>query len=411
VSEQPSDNRFEVLIAKLRRRVRPALDLISTLLLVAVVSELVSFSVLTLRDLLGPAEPHVLDGSADDPRRRLDVYADAPWSDDYWDEFAESYKTEHAPYTGYRRVPNYEGRFIHLNERSLRKTTPDCHDGSERSLEIFFLGGSAAWGTGARDEATIPSWLARALCQQGVPVRVTNYGESGYTNTQELIQLEIELREGHRPDLVIFYDGVNDVYSSWQNGRVGAPQNVANRRLEYAIKRTPGLWRLVKLARVTWTGTLAERLLRRLLSFERKEPDTEAGIEAERLTALDQDTLRVLLENTRMVRALGREYDFEPFFFWQPAFYNKRRPSPDEDALITRNEIFGEMYLRVTELVRARPEFRDLSARFQEWDRTVFIDEFHISEEGNREIAGLILQELLPHVAPGTGPPPRASDR
>ncbi len=44
------------------------------------------------------------------------------------------------------------------------------------------------------------------------------------------VRLVLLLREGHRPDYVIFYDGANDVYAAYQAGRAGAVQNTDRMR-------------------------------------------------------------------------------------------------------------------------------------------------------------------------------------
>ena len=54
---------------------------------------------------------------------------------------------------------------------------------------------------------------------------VTNFGETGYVSTQNLIALMLELRAGRRPDVVVFYDGVNDTYSAYSQQRAGLPHN------------------------------------------------------------------------------------------------------------------------------------------------------------------------------------------
>ena len=63
--------------------------------------------------------------------------------------------------------------------------------------------------------------LAEQNDKAGRSVCVRNYGETGWVSTQELIKLMLELkRTGRKPDLVIFYDGANDVYLPYQYGRV-----------------------------------------------------------------------------------------------------------------------------------------------------------------------------------------------
>ena len=92
------------------------------------------------------------------------------------------------------------------------------------------LGGSSLWGFGARDDQTIPSLLARSLDEQGWRVELKNLAEIGYVSTQEVIALTRELQAGYRPDLVIFYDGVNDTTSALLEGEPGLTTNEINRR-------------------------------------------------------------------------------------------------------------------------------------------------------------------------------------
>ena len=62
------------------------------------------------------------------------------------------------------------------------------------------------WGDGANDAGTIPSQFASLT-----GIFSENFAERGYTAHQSLIQLMQLLQKGHRPALVIFYDGVNEV--------------------------------------------------------------------------------------------------------------------------------------------------------------------------------------------------------
>ena len=72
------------------------------------------------------------------------------------------------------------------------------------------LGGSSLWGFGARDDQSIPSLVVHAMYERGWRVELKNLAEIGYVSTQEFVALYRELQAGYRPDVVIFYDGVND---------------------------------------------------------------------------------------------------------------------------------------------------------------------------------------------------------
>ena len=77
--------------------------------------------------------------------------------------------------------------------------------------EIHIFGGSTTWGTGSSDPYTIPSILQR-LINQKYPgkYKVFNHGFSTVVAKQELVELkDTKLRSG---DIVIFYDGGNDVW-------------------------------------------------------------------------------------------------------------------------------------------------------------------------------------------------------
>ncbi len=58
-------------------------------------------------------------------------------------------------------------------------------------------------------------------------------------STQEVIALTHELEAGYRPDLVIFYDGVNDTTSALLEGEPGLTTNEINRRHEFNLLQSP----------------------------------------------------------------------------------------------------------------------------------------------------------------------------
>ena len=90
---------------------------------------------------------------------------------------------------------NVEGEFqtrISKNQK-LQKST-------------WFFGGSTMWGVGVEDNGTIPSQFASKTGKS-----VFNFGESGWNTRQSLNQLLNLLGEKHKPQTIIFYDGVNDI--------------------------------------------------------------------------------------------------------------------------------------------------------------------------------------------------------
>lgn len=207
-----------------------AIDYVSKVLVIIVIMFLV-LEVLSFGAYIAYTSVAYKDGEAVDSRLTNEVYQNQSWAEQYFKESREI-GCEYYPYVGYRRKPNFHGEYVNLDENSIRKTWNPSLPNDEKAVKIFVFGGSTTWGTGAKDEYTIPSYLSKKIYEEDYTVQVTNFGESGYTNTQELIRLQLELRKGNIPDIVIFYDGVNEVYFSYQNKIAGFPPHVEERKLE-----------------------------------------------------------------------------------------------------------------------------------------------------------------------------------
>src|SRR5205085_2675003 len=82
-----------------------------------------------------------------------------------------------------------------------------------KNFNIFFFGGSTGFGYGVRDAETVASQLAAFLNQTKAvsrPIKIYNFGRAGYYSTPERMLFERLLLEGHRPQLAVFMDGLNE---------------------------------------------------------------------------------------------------------------------------------------------------------------------------------------------------------
>ena len=353
---------------------------IIVLIVLFLVIEGLSIAAFSINTWLFPKPP--------DQRMIMDVYQGSEWAEDYFNEFRESYKAEYHPYTGFRRVPNYSGTYITLDNESLRKTVNECSGAS--AYKVFVFGGSTVWGTGARNKGTIPSSISTFLCSNGVDVEVVNFGESGFTNTQGMIRLQLELRKGNIPDIAVFYDGVNDVYSAYQNSAAGLPLNIENRKADFNSRSEINLENIP-------SQLSSVRILNKLLSvFGTQAQEEITQEEAERLGT---KTVSVYIENKRIIESIGEEFDFKPMFFWQPTLYTKEVKSPDEAGKIMIDKSRMKVHLEATKNIAAQKGTTDLSETFNAYNRTIFIDEVHLSEEGNMIVAEQIGAEILEHLS------------
>lgn len=342
-----------------------------------------------------------------DAERRVlaDTYADSSWVNNYQEEYSRSGVLQWRPYVYWRRMP-YHGNYINIDADGLRLTTSTeaAPQESRPPLKIFLFGGSTMWGSGVRDAFTIPSIVAKELQGKGVAAEVVNFGENGYVSTQEVITLLLQLRKGQRPDLVIFYDGVNDVYSAYQQRVAGLPQNEFNREREFNLSHPDNLTRRTRmflrdvassLSTVRFTRGLFRRtgILAAADSLPDRAPESEA---------LAQNVLATYQGNIEIVKALSEHYHFNYIFYWQPTIFQKTNLTTYE--LRRRAEMQGiERFVQLTYgdvqqsgLAEGRENsFHDLSLIFADVREPIYIDFCHIGESGNEVIAKRMVSDIL----------------
>lgn len=137
------NNRFELSFNTPGRKVRPLKRVFCWLIFTLLLIELLSFAVITIHRTIRNEE--FKRGGRDNPRKHIDAYADKDWSEAYFQEFAESYRTGYQSYTEYRRLP-FAWRYINIDADGLRRTTPDCGSDRVNAVRIFFLGGIRGMG-------------------------------------------------------------------------------------------------------------------------------------------------------------------------------------------------------------------------------------------------------------------------
>jgi lysophospholipase L1-like esterase len=127
----------------------------------------------------------------------------ARWVREHWSGTGLPPADYHS-HIGWRRV-SWARDGYHIEGPYLQRRTINI--GTSGRAKVYFFGGSTMWGTGVPDAATVPSQFAAKT-----GFHSENFGEPGYTAHQSLLLLIQVLQAGHRPDLVVFYDGVNEVW-------------------------------------------------------------------------------------------------------------------------------------------------------------------------------------------------------
>jgi len=327
-----------------------------------------------------------------DVRAKADDYRKVSWGDNYFKAFHESHSERWEPYVYWRRK-GYSSQYINIDTTGLR-VTPNPEIRSEHVQRLFMFGGSTMWGTGARDSFTIPALVATELRNRGIRIEAVNFGETAFVSTQEVIVLLRQLQKGNIPDLVVFYDGVNDTYSAYQQGVAGLAHNESHRVQEFnLLKRLPELKGMVVKDVVSNLATV--RLTKDLLGIGKIEskPEYDARVA--------EEAVNLYLNNLALVKALAVSYKFKYRFYWQPTIFLKNKLSDYEKAEYDRQQELEKFYEETYRLVREKTtppredkSFHDLSAIFLHEEEPIYIDWIHLSERGNAVIAQAMAEEI-----------------
>lgn len=274
-------------------------------------------------------------------------YAKYAWWKPFRDEEESSLTLAWDPYVYFRRAP-YQGVNVHVDANRHRETfQPGLTSGPHR--QVYLFGGSTMFGTFQRDSMTIASRLADRLRKGGLnDVEVSNFGELGWVMTQETIELMRQLRAGHRPDVVVFYDGINEVGSAVQQGKAGIPDNEFNRAQDFELGRAVYSWKTtvradaVAGAKILEVAANRSQLYRRLRDAIRPSPPPGPTTDS-----LTRDIARTYLATVDLVEALAQRYGFVPIYIWQSSLHATRKQlTPFERELMTsidRSPVYRQM--------------------------------------------------------------------
>ena len=311
------------------------------------------------------------------------------------------------PYVERRRIPNQQLSNIHINKWGYRG--PDfTFDKGEEVFRIIVFGGSFVWGTGAiYDEETIAGHLQKMLNEKYKEKKfeVINGGETGYVLTQERI-LFVEEGIFFRPDLVIFIDGINDLYALYRNLPAGFPTHFQeyNKRLSNDYKEPVGETLKGQMTFLSNQTNVNLKNLHRLAMIDTLKSfigyQTRDGILSWQMSSRH-------LHNALIIRSICEARNIDFVFGLQPSLYLSKTLSTEEKGIVQRSK---KRYPGLYGFVRAvYPKYRDIVAKgmletgmhfvdfsnlFAEDFNTRYIDHFHLTGKGYRIVAEKLLEFL-----------------
>lgn len=366
-------------------------------------------------------------------RRSLTPYQGMPWADQYFKDLLDC-----DAQSARKRQPRY-ARFIlqDINEDCatptvnyadrLRKTwNPDLAAAPPGTVvkQVAMFGGSTMEGQGAIDDETIPSHFSKLAnaASGGTMYRVTNFGVGGYTFTQSVFKFLTLIRDGHRFDYVIFYDGANDVDYAYETGEAGGlfGETILRTKLEGTVwdRLKEGVKAQVNACVLCLGGVVFVRSMPLLKDYlapvvvklrdavNMKEGQSDEGDVAPFAAAI----ARYYTQSQELLAKTAEAQHVRHLAFWQPSLMYDEGYGPGEERLPTvdprlTDERLRQLYALTRDAVTraSLSNFADISHVLDRRTEPCYLDAVHLSGACNGVVARRMFEAWKPLTEPAAG--------
>ena len=325
-----------------------------------------------------------LTNQTNDQRAYYPTYENKQFSIELFNEL-KKLPTNYRSFIGWKRQKvNFKYTNI-LGPYNARKSRGEAINNS-----VWFFGGSTMWGIGSSDMQTIPSHFNSLT---NLPVY--NFGETGWNSRQSLNQLINVIGDNHKPSVVIFYDGVNDLIHQCRSQIKLLPAHSREKQIQNALKRPSTKKRLSNFI-ISPYVSLAKNLNIQLPVFKQvnyKPQDCDIN----QTKALS--IAKHLVNNWRTAYILSKTYGFEFYGILQPTLFTTQTNTEyfpaSEVKTNSQTEIqYNTVYPLILNEIKSYCKFdKDFCASMidgTDWldkTRNIFIDYCHINSFGNKVIA------------------------
>jgi lysophospholipase L1-like esterase len=279
----------------------------------------------------------------------------------------------------YRRTIN------HISDQALKNI-------KKKNIKIIIiLGGSTVYCSEVPDDLTIASFLSKRLTTSHPEEEfyILNAGVTSANSSQELQRLKYELDRGLRPDIVISYNGINDITNGIYFGDPDGVMfcNDKRNRLKETIRKIISLNFYYYMRKKSESET------------QRRPPDHITNMKM--LESLAYKTKENYKANILKMHDLSKVYNFRLIIMLQPNLYTTN-PSNNKESIAEikrlaelRTPKIGQAFsigyplLRkeILEIGAEGVEAFDISNIFNLANQDVFIDMLHVNSGGNKIVA------------------------
>jgi hypothetical protein len=288
------------------------------------------------------------------------------------------------PFVGWKMLP-YSGNTLHVSKEGRRMHAAVEHT-EKKEKSVHFFGGSTMWGEGSDDDHTIPA-LFNTMHPE---VEVYNHAQLAYNSRQELDALISLYANNETPDVVVFYDGVNDAAFLCPKDITELP---AHRLVPmYREKLYVGKSATIK---ALLSDIFLKNILKTIQVVTYKPSPDRSPYDCVSDPEKAEEIAEMMVKNWEIAHEIVTARNGKFFAFLQPAAYIG---NPKTDHLKLDEELgknFQEIYKRIKTKIAQRNHawIVDLSDKFDS-NEYIYIDFCHVSPNGNEIIAKEISKAL-----------------
>ena len=259
-------------------------------------------------------------------------------------------------------------------------------------VRIAILGGSTVFGSGVTDEESWPALLQAML---GKKYAVINYGVPGYSTAENIIQMALIVPE-KRPDIVIYYEGWNDI-RNYHEKNIGADYYGHGMRqygnLGISVFDQQTMYESLK--EIFATVWLADRIMKVIGNSQKQTKNT-----LEIFDIPDQYVDRIYIRNLNTLKLLAENIDafavFVPQVLNYKSYYGKEgsrewtRHIKDEVMPILMDKFNDHMNGVCSQEEHTCVVLSEVIE--EKWLPGDFVDDGHFSKDGGLKFAEIVAQ-------------------
>ena len=291
-------------------------------------------------------------------------------------ETALSNVYEYEPWVEFKNI-DYKGTYMNISDK-VRKSIPESYinPASTDTILIYFFGGSTMFGFNVADFETIPSYFVdayKAKYPNAKSIKVVNWGCPNYYSYQELMLFTKLLIENHKPDIAIFFDGLNDFWFGKMNYSSESFYSFYFRK-SYFAKRPP-------FTTDKWFTDSLQALFK-----------TPVGMDE---NSFSDQLIANYFKNMESTKRMATVAGTKTYFFMQPTpFYKYPNQQKDPMVFHDTDTRFNYIYPILEKRADSIANFTFMGGMLEKEPLYPFVDGFHYAPHIHRKMAAEMLSKV-----------------